>query len=73
MKAEEKRTTAGLLGKLHYGVSEFLDEATCLLHPRTSELKDISARLLVCFFPVFWCVHSIQLAHFLFCVCFCLI
>ncbi|XP_048137401.1 uncharacterized protein LOC115756576 isoform X2 [Rhodamnia argentea] len=43
MKAEEKRTTAGLLGKLHYGVSEFLDEATCLL---TSELKDISARLL---------------------------
>ncbi|KAI3423498.1 BRO1 domain-containing protein [Psidium guajava] len=46
MKAEEKRTTAGLLGKLHYGVSEFLDEATCLLNPRTSELKDISARLL---------------------------
>lgn len=48
MKAEEKSTTAGLLGKLHYGVSEFLDEATCLLNPRTSELKDISARLLVC-------------------------
>lgn len=46
MKAEEKRTTAGLLGKLHYGVSEFLDEAMSLLHPRTSELKDISARLL---------------------------
>lgn len=47
-KAEEKGNTGGLLAKLHYGVTQFLDEATGVLYSTTGECKDISSRFLVC-------------------------
>ncbi|KAM3691377.1 hypothetical protein ACJW31_08G010800 [Castanea mollissima] len=43
-KAEEKRTTVGLLAKLHYGVTQLLDEAYDILYKETRECKDISSR-----------------------------
>ncbi|KAI8539199.1 hypothetical protein RHMOL_Rhmol09G0162700 [Rhododendron molle] len=42
-KAEEKGNT-GLLAKLHFGVSQLLDEAHYILHSATQECKDISGR-----------------------------
>ncbi|KAG5532499.1 hypothetical protein RHGRI_026950 [Rhododendron griersonianum] len=42
-KAEEKGNT-GLLAKLHFGVSQLLDEAHFILHSTTKECKDISGR-----------------------------
>ncbi|KAK4430182.1 hypothetical protein Salat_1318900 [Sesamum alatum] len=45
-KAEESGKTGGLLAKLHYGVTEFLNEATDALQVATKECKDISSRLL---------------------------
>ncbi|KAF7132025.1 hypothetical protein RHSIM_Rhsim09G0111300 [Rhododendron simsii] len=42
-KAEEKGNT-GLLAKLHFGVSQLLDEAHFILHSATQEWKDISGR-----------------------------
>ncbi|XP_058182823.1 uncharacterized protein LOC131300836 [Rhododendron vialii] len=42
-KAEEKGNT-GLLAKLHFGVSQLLDEAHFILHSVTKEGKDISGR-----------------------------
>lgn len=45
-KAEEKGNTGGLLAKLHYGVTQFLDEATGVLYSTTGECKDISSRFL---------------------------
>ncbi len=47
-KAEEKGTTIGLLAKLHYGVTQFLDEAYDILYKATRECKDISSRFVVC-------------------------
>ncbi|RVW65096.1 hypothetical protein CK203_034934 [Vitis vinifera] len=46
-KAEEKGNTGGLLAKLHYGVTQFLDEATGVLYSTTGECKDISSRFLM--------------------------
>lgn len=43
-KAEEKGNTWGLLAKLHYGVTELLDEATGVLYSATGGCKDISLR-----------------------------
>ena len=48
MKAEEKGTTVGLLAKLHYGVTQLLDEAYDMLYKETRECKDISSRFAVC-------------------------
>ncbi|XP_011077201.1 BRO1 domain-containing protein BROX [Sesamum indicum] len=45
-KAEESGKTAGLLAKLHYGVTEFVIEAIDVLQVTTKECKDISSRLL---------------------------
>ena len=47
-KAEEKGNTGGLLAKLHYGVVQFLEEATGILYSMNGEYKDISSRFLVC-------------------------
>ncbi|XP_043716638.1 uncharacterized protein LOC122664739 [Telopea speciosissima] len=44
-KAEEKGTTQGLLAKLHYGITELLDEASSIIHSVKKDCKDISARL----------------------------
>ncbi|KAK9276233.1 hypothetical protein L1049_005764 [Liquidambar formosana] len=43
-KAEEKGNTGGLLAKLHYGVTQLLDEATSVLYSATGGCKDISLR-----------------------------
>ncbi|KAJ4961297.1 hypothetical protein NE237_021207 [Protea cynaroides] len=45
-KAEEKGTAQGLLAKLHYGITELLDEASGVLHLALKDCKDISARIL---------------------------
>ncbi|XP_031387535.1 apoptosis-linked gene 2-interacting protein X 1 [Punica granatum] len=44
-KAEEKKATVGLLAKLHYGVAEFLIEASGILYSGNEEVKDVSPRL----------------------------
>ncbi|KAM7468387.1 hypothetical protein LguiB_015949 [Lonicera macranthoides] len=44
-KAEEKGNTGGLLAKLHYGVVQFLDDATVVLQSTIEECKYISLRL----------------------------
>lgn len=43
-KAEEKGNTGGLLAKLHYGVTQLLDEATGVLYSVAAGCKDISLR-----------------------------
>uniref|UniRef100_A0A5B7ASP1 BRO1 domain-containing protein n=1 Tax=Davidia involucrata TaxID=16924 RepID=A0A5B7ASP1_DAVIN len=43
-KAEEKGNTGSLLAKLHYGITQLLDEATVILHSATKECKDLSVR-----------------------------
>ncbi|KAK6921771.1 BRO1 domain [Dillenia turbinata] len=45
-KAEEKGNAEGLLAKLHYGVTELLDEAFTVLHSTVGEYKDISMRFI---------------------------
>lgn len=42
-KAEQNGNTGGLLGKLHYGVCEFLNEAIHTLHSVTKQCKDFSS------------------------------
>ncbi|MCD7453786.1 hypothetical protein HAX54_022122 [Datura stramonium] len=42
-KAEQNGNTGGLLGKLHHGVCEFLNEAIHTLHSVTKQCKDISS------------------------------
>lgn len=43
MKAEKMEISAGVLSKLHYGVSQFLGEAIALLQSGFRDSKDISA------------------------------
>lgn len=46
-KAEEKGTSGGLLGKLHYGVVQILEEVDILLQSSPSDWVDVSDRLRV--------------------------
>lgn len=43
-KAEEKATSIGLLAKLHYGVAQFVEEASNLLRFSVADWNDISDR-----------------------------
>nr|GMD26748.1 programmed cell death 6-interacting protein isoform X2 [Ipomoea batatas] len=45
-KAEQKGTTGGLLAKLHYGVSEFLEKALCNMQLAIKNCKDISSHFM---------------------------
>eukprot|EP01018_Ginkgo_biloba_P025635 Gb_25621 [translate_table: standard] len=46
-KAETKATSGSLLAKLHYGVAQFLDEASSLLQASLGDWNDISDRFRV--------------------------
>eukprot|EP00262_Sarcandra_glabra_P007873 TRINITY_DN20962_c0_g1_i1.p1 TRINITY_DN20962_c0_g1~~TRINITY_DN20962_c0_g1_i1.p1 ORF type:complete len:391 (-),score=60.22 TRINITY_DN20962_c0_g1_i1:193-1365(-) len=45
-KAEEKGSSASLLAKLHYGITELFDEATSILKSRARERNYVSARFM---------------------------
>ncbi|ONK66660.1 uncharacterized protein A4U43_C06F10660 [Asparagus officinalis] len=42
-RAEEKENSPLLLSKLHYGISQILDEATCIMNAKPGELRHLSA------------------------------
>lgn len=46
-RAEEKASSGGLLAKLHYGVVQFLEDASLLLRTSTSDWNDVSDKLRV--------------------------
>jgi hypothetical protein len=46
-KAEEKTTSISLLAKLHYGVAQFVEEASNLLRSSVADWNDISDRFRV--------------------------
>ncbi|XP_073396909.1 uncharacterized protein [Physcomitrium patens] len=45
LKAEEKGTSGSLLAKLHYGVVQFLEEASLLLRTSAADWTDVSDKL----------------------------
>lgn len=47
LKAEEKGTSGSLLAKLHYGVVQFLEEASLLLRTSAADWTDVSDKLRV--------------------------